>query len=146
MSTATSPPPAPSPAGGEGARATPEVARDDRLLRRSLVSRLLARPELGALAGAIAVWIFFAVVAGSGFLTVNGTAAYLVVAAELGILAVPVSLLMIAGEFDLSVGTMISASGMVIALLAGQYGLPIWVAIGAAAAFALVVGFLNGLV
>jgi len=126
--------------------ASPQTLQDDRLRRASLVSRLLARPELGALAGAIAVWIFFAVVAGSGFLTVNGTAAYLVVAAELGILAVPVSLLMIAGEFDLSVGTMIAASGMVIALLAGTYGLPVWVAIGAAAVFALVVGFLNGLV
>jgi simple sugar transport system permease protein len=124
----------------------PELLRDDRPRRAGLLARLVGRPELGALAGAIAVWVFFAVVAGSGFLTVNGTAAYLVVAAELGILAVPVSLLMIAGEFDLSVGTMIAASGMVVALLAGVYGTPFWVAIAAAAGFALAVGFLNGLI
>jgi len=131
-------PAAPTPAG--------QPIADDRLLRQSMLRRLVARPELGAVAGAVAVWIFFAIVAGgSGWLTAKGTAAYLQVAAELGILAVPVSLLMIAGEFDLSIGTMIGASGMVIALLDGQYGFPIWFAIAMAAVFALVVGFLNGL-
>ena len=130
-------PAAPTPAG--------RPIADDRLLRQSLLRRLVARPELGAVAGAIAVWIFFAIVAGgSGWLTAKGTAAYLQVAAELGILAVPVSLLMIAGEFDLSIGTMIGASGMVIALLDAQYGFPIWFAIAMGAVFALVVGFLNG--
>jgi simple sugar transport system permease protein len=118
---------------------------DDRLKRESPLRKLVARPELGAVAGAIAVWVFFAIVAGgSGWLTAKGTAAYLQVAAELGILAVPVSLLMIAGEFDLSIGTMIGASGMVIALIDGQYGFPIWFGIVVAAVFALVVGFLNG--
>src|SRR5205807_4738169 len=118
---------------------------DERLRQTSLLSKLLSRPELGAVAGAVAVWLFFAIVAGSsGFLSVKGTAAYLQVAAELGILAVPVSLLMIAGEFDLSIGTMIGASGMVMALLDGQYGFPIWFAIAMGAVFALVVGFLNG--
>src|SRR5437899_8149595 len=124
----------------------PGVTADERLRQTSLLSKLLSRPELGAVAGAVAVWLFFAIVAGSsGFLSVRGTAAYLEVAAELGILAVPVSLRMIAGEFDLSIGTMIGASGMVIALLDGQYGFPIWFAIAMAAVFALVVGFLNGL-
>ena len=68
--------------------------------------RLLVRPEMGALAGSIAVWLFFALVAGQrGFLTLLGTATYLQVAAELGILAVAVALLMIGGEFDLSIGS-----------------------------------------
>src|SRR5262245_4905433 len=120
---------------------------DERLRQQSLLRRLLTRPGLGAVAGAIAVWIFFAVVAGStGWFSAKGTASYLDVASELGILAVPVSLLMIAGEFDLSIGTMIGASGMVIALLVGEYGFPIWFGIVWAAVFALVVGFLNGLV
>ncbi len=124
----------------------PRTLVDDRLRRQSPLRKLLARPELGAVAGAIAIWVFFAIVAGgSGWLTARGTAAYLEVASELGILAVPVALLMIAGEFDLSIGTMIGASGMVIALLDGQYGFPIWFAIGAGALFALIVGFLNGL-
>src|SRR5438445_7564663 len=99
------------------------VITSERMLRTNPLRRLLVRPELGAVAGAIAVWIFFAIVAGgTGFLTRNGTANYLEVAAELGIVAVPVSLLMIAGEFDLSVGTMITATGMITALVVGQFG------------------------
>jgi simple sugar transport system permease protein len=140
MSEGTATPPAPVASG---------VTADERLKQTSLWKKLLARPELGAVAGAVAVWLFFAVVAGSsGFLSVRGTATYLEVAAELGILAVPVSLLMIAGEFDLSIGTMIAATGMIIAVLASPDGFqfPIWFGIGVAAVFALAVGFLNGLV
>lgn len=109
--------------------------------------RLLHRPELGAAAGAAAAWILFALYAGrSGFLTSAGTASYLEIASELGVLATAVSLLMIAGEFDLSVGSMIAASGMTIALLCEELHLPIWAAIAAAGVLALSVGFLNGLV
>jgi simple sugar transport system permease protein len=74
-----------------------------------------------------------------------GTATYLEIASELGILAVAVSLLMIAGEFDLSVGSIIAASGMTTALLVDQLKWPIWAAIAAAAMLAAGVGFLNGL-
>ena len=77
---------------------------DERLVEASLLKRLLSRPELGAAAGAILVWLIFAIVAPTGFLSLRGTASYLEVSAQLGILAVAVSLLMIAGEFDLSIG------------------------------------------
>jgi simple sugar transport system permease protein len=127
--------------------APPGSQADERVRRAGLLRRLLARPELGAVAGAILVWVFFALVAGNrGFLTLDGTASYLAVASELGILAVAVSLLMIAGEFDLSIGSIIGASGMVIAMLNIEYGWPLWAAIVMAIAFSLVAGFLNGLV
>jgi simple sugar transport system permease protein len=127
--------------------APPGPQADERVRRAGLLRRLLARPELGAVAGAILVWVFFALVAGNrGFLTLDGTASYLAVASELGILAVAVSLLMIAGEFDLSIGSIIGASGMVIAMLNIEYGWPLWAAIVMAIAFSLVAGFLNGLV
>jgi simple sugar transport system permease protein len=107
--------------------------------------RLLTRPELAAVAGSILVFAFFAVVAGdSGFLTTAGAATYLEVAAQLGIVAVPVALLMIAGEFDLSVGSMVGAAGMIIAISVSEYGLPLLVGVLLALAVALVVGFLNG--
>ena len=107
--------------------------------------RLLTRPELAAVAGSILVFAFFAVVAGdSGFLTQGGTASYLEIAAQLGIVAVPVALLMIAGEFDLSVGSMVGAAGMIIAISVSEYGLPLLVGVLLAFAVALVVGFLNG--
>jgi len=105
----------------------------------------LTRPELAAIAGSILVFVFFAVVAGdSGFLTLGGAASYLEVAAQLGIVAVPVSLLMIAGEFDLSVGSMVGAAGMIIAISVTEYGWPLSVAVLVAFAVALAVGFLNG--
>jgi simple sugar transport system permease protein len=120
-------------------------ARDDRLQASGFVRGLLNRPELGAVAGAIVVWAFFAVQAGDrGFLSRGGTASYLEVSAELGILAVAVCLLMIAGEFDLSIGSIIGAAGMTVALFIDQFGWPIWAAIGASLVLSLTIGFLNG--
>jgi len=107
----------------------------------------MTRPELAAIAGAILVFVFFAIVAGdSGFLTSGGAASYLQVAAQLGIVAVPVSMLMIAGEFDLSVGSMVGAAGMIIAIFTSQYGWPLWAAVLLAFAVALLVGLFNGYV
>jgi simple sugar transport system permease protein len=112
-----------------------------------LLQKLVHLPELGAACGAVVVCAFFSLYAGgSGFLSLAGAATYLEIASELGILAAAVSLLMIAGEFDLSIGSMIAASGMLIALLCGELGVPIWGGIAAAGALALAVGFLNGLV
>src|SRR5690349_17305409 len=113
----------------------------------SLLKRLLIKPEMGAIAGAVVVWIIFAIIAGDrGFLTLRGTANYLEVSAELGILAVTVALLMIGGEFDLSIGSTIGACGMIIAILSAEYGWNYWAAIGASLVFAVVVGIINGFV
>lgn len=127
-----------------------EQRADERLRGASLTRRLLNRPELGALAGAIIVWAYFAIRVGDLWVSKEATAQYLEVAAELGILAVAVSLLMIAGEFDLSIGSMIGASSIIIALLAadpslGGYDWPLWAAIAVAVAVSLTVGFLNGM-
>ncbi|MCC6615854.1 MAG: ABC transporter permease [Anaerolineae bacterium] len=125
------------------ARQTPV---DERIRRESELKKLLRRPELGAVSGAILVWIFFSITAGGqGFLSLRGTANYLEVAAELGILAVAVALLMIAGEFDLSVGSMIGAAGMIPAILTVQYGWNIWAGIFVSLLVALAVGAINGI-
>ncbi len=124
---------------------TMNTQSDERVRKTSLVRRLLARPELGAIGGAMGVWIFFALVAGDrGFLTLRGTATYFEVAAELGILAVAVALLMIGGEFDLSVGSIIGASGMLMTILAVQYGWNLWAALLAVVVFAVAAGLFNG--
>src|SRR5579863_2194888 len=107
--------------------------------------RLLVRPETGAVVGSIAVWIFFAIIAGSsGFTSVGGTSSYLSVSADYVIVAVPVALLMIGGEFDLSVGSTIGATGMMLAILTTQYGWNIWAAIVASLIFAVLIGIMNG--
>ena len=118
---------------------------DERLRAASPLRRWLSRPELGALGGAVVVWGFFALTAGDqGFLSLRGTATYLEVAAELGILAVAVALLMIGGEFDLSVGSLMGASGVLLTILAVHYGWNIWAAIVAVAVFAVIAGLFNG--
>jgi simple sugar transport system permease protein len=125
--------------------ATAEAPIDERVRRVGLASILLSRPEIGAIIGAILVFVVFAVWAGdNGFLSVNGTATYLEVAAQFGIIASAVALLMIAGEFDLSVGSVIGAAGMVVAIGIGIVGLPVWLAVILAFVFALVIGFING--
>ena len=121
------------------------VITSERMLRTNPLRRLLVRPETGAVAGAIAVWIFFAIVAGgSGFLTSRGVSSYLSVSAELAIQAIPVALLMIGGEFDLSIGSTVGATGMIIAILSTQFGWNIWASIVVALIFAVLVGILNG--
>jgi len=52
----------------------------------------------------IAVFVFFAVIAGDAFISLAGFSSWLNVAAEVGVVALPVGLLMIAGELDLSIG------------------------------------------
>ena len=124
-----------------------EAAADQRLVKTSLLRKLLRRPELGAVGGTILVFAFFGVVAAdTGMWSVRGIISFLEVSAQLGMLAAAVSLLIIAGEFDLSVGSMIGAAGMVMSICASTLGWPMWVCIFAAFAFALSIGFLNGLI
>lgn len=119
---------------------------DERLLREGLLKKLFRRPELGAVSGALLVWVLFALVAGDrGFLSLRATANFMEVASQLGILAVAVALLMIGGEFDLSIGSIIGGAGMTIAILSVHYGWNIWAAIGVALVFSLVVGAINGI-
>jgi simple sugar transport system permease protein len=117
---------------------------DERLVESGLLKRLLTRPELGAVAGTVLVWLFFAIVAPVGFLSLRGTASYLEVASHIGILAVAVALLMIGGEFDLSVGSMIAFTGVAIAILSTEFGVPMYLGALLSLVFALVVGFING--
>jgi simple sugar transport system permease protein len=119
---------------------------DERVAKINPLRRFFSRPEAGAIAGAIAIWLAFAFygVSSTAFLSAKGFASYLEVAAQLGIIAVPVALLMIGGEFDLSIGSTIGACGMVTALLSVQFGWPLWLAVGAAFVVAVIIGFVNG--
>lgn len=121
------------------------AAQDERIRRVSLLRQLLNRPEFGALSGTILVFAFFAVVAGdSGMFSVDGTMNWLQVSAELGILAIGATMLMIGGGFDLSIGSMIGFSGMMMAIATVFWGWPVWAAILFAFALALAIGFVNG--
>jgi simple sugar transport system permease protein len=116
---------------------------DERLSDVSLTTKLLRRPELGALLGAIVVGVFFALTA-DPFGTLGGAANWTDVAATYGIPAVAVALLMIGGEFDLSAGVMTGTAGLFMGIMATELDLNIWVAILLTFAFAGTIGFING--
>ena len=123
---------------------------DERIRQVGILSRLLIRPELGAVVALVVVWIFFAVVASdNNFVSWATTAAILNRAAPLGILAVAVALLMIAGEFDLSIGSVVGFAGMAIMLLvtsasSGGLAWPLIPSLLAALLITLGVGLFNG--
>lgn len=127
------------------ATTTLRSTRDERMIESSWLKRLLMRPELGALGGAVLIWLLFAVVAPVGFLSLRGTSSYLEVSSHLGILAVAVALLMIGGEFDLSIGSMIGLAGATMAILSVYLGVPLYAASAIALVITLILGFLNGM-
>jgi simple sugar transport system permease protein len=121
----------------------PAPARDERVAQRSTLGRLLARPETGALAGAIVIFLIFFIVA-PPFREPSSLATVLYVSSTYGIPAVAVALLMIGGEFDLSAGVAVTSSALVAAMLSYELSANMWVGIAVALVAALVIGFING--
>ncbi|MBV1701970.1 MAG: ABC transporter permease [Hyphomicrobiales bacterium] len=95
--------------------------------------------------GMVVVYIFFAALGGTTFLGAPGFSSFLNMAGEIGIIALPVGLLMIAGELDISVGSVIPASSMTVAIISGHYGLPNAVGIIGGLSVGVLVGYINGL-
>ncbi len=121
------------------------TSSDERLRRVGFVSRFLSRPETGAVAGALVIFTFFSIVAGDkGFLEPLGIRTWLQVSAQLGIIGLGATLLMIGGQFDLSVGSMIAAAGMMFLMPVVHFGWPIWLALLVTFLFAGLVGLING--
>lgn len=87
---------------------------------------------------------FYVAFGGVSLGTLFGAASWVNFAANLGIVALPVGLLMIAGELDISIGAMIPAGSMSIAILSGYYELPIVIGMLGALAFGVLVGLVNG--
>src|SRR4051794_182108 len=131
------------------ADATPAPA-PARLRRVSLAQRLLAKPAAGALVIVLFVFVVFAVLSivrgNTAFLTIPGALNYVGVASQVGIIATAVALLMIAGEFDLSVGSMVGFAGIVIGICSTIWGLPIWLSIVISMALTTVLGAINGVI
>ena len=127
--------------------AAPTVPPDERLVRVGVLSRLLTRPDIGAFLGAIAVFLAFGYFArGVGWISDPAIAAgWTDQAAQYGIVAVPVALLMIGGEFDLSAGVMIGSSGLLLGYLATHAHMNIWPAMALVLLFGLAIGFVNGI-
>lgn len=114
--------------------------------RRNVVGRVVRAPEFGAVVAVVAIYVFFASTSvGNGFTSLAGTASWLNTASELGIIAVPVGLLMIAGDFDLSIGSMVGAGSITVGIVTGYYQASLLVAVLVAAGLGIGVGLGNGL-
>ena len=126
---------------------TDALKNDERIKEMSQLRRSLIRPELGGIVGTVAVFTFFLLFAfDSGMFNAQGVLNWSVVSAQFMIIAVGACLLMIAGEFDLSVGSMIGFAGMMIAIFSITLGWPMWIAI--LITFVICIGFgaLNGFI
>ena len=134
--------PAAAPTGAAAPPPAQPVA-DERLANISMMSRILRRPEIGALLAAIVVGLFFWT-QNSLFLQLDGIANWTDVASTIGIPAVVVALLMIGGEFDLSAGVMTGSAGLMMGILATELNLNVWLAIVITMIAAGAVGFVNG--
>lgn len=107
------------------------------------VWRFASRPELGAVAGLVIVTAFFVATADPAMFTPAGLINFLSPASHLGILAVGAALLMVGGEFDLSIGSMVAFAGLVFAALLVVWQAPLALAILLTFAFAIMLGTFN---
>ncbi|MGY9046668.1 ATPase [Puniceibacterium antarcticum] len=123
---------------------TAQIIVDERIKKESFGSRLMQRPELGAIAGVVLVTIFFLFTADSAMFTLSGIMNFMTPAAQLGILAIGAAMLMIGGEFDLSIGSMVAFAGLIFGACVVTFGLPLIIAIPITFVFAALVGALNG--
>jgi simple sugar transport system permease protein len=103
-----------------------------------------AHREMSVLAVLCLVFAWFALLSGSRvFLSPQAAGNYLEIAAEIGIAAAAMVLLMTAGEFDLSIGSMVGASEMLMAFLILRMQWPLGVALVVTFCFAAVVGLIQ---
>ncbi|MDV6274023.1 ABC transporter permease [Rhodococcus erythropolis] len=120
-----------------------KVVTDERVKEQKRIQRLLLRPEMGSLVGAIAIFIFFCIVA-APFRTPEALATVLYSSSTIGIMACAVALLMIGGGFDLSAGVAVTTSSLAASMIAYNLHLNLWVGAILALVVSLAVGFLNG--
>ncbi|MFC5474795.1 ABC transporter permease [Paraherbaspirillum soli] len=121
------------------------VKPDERARAEGALKRFLGRPESASLAGVVLVFVVFGLAAGdSGMFNLDGVVNWMQVAAYLGLIAVGACMLMIAGEFDLSIGSMIGFAGMMVAIPTVYFHWPFWLAVLFAFAGSMALGWLNG--
>jgi simple sugar transport system permease protein len=125
-------PPAPGPRQADG-----------RTARRPLPLRLPARPEVGVFLGAAAVYVFF-LIAAPPVRDGGAMATVLYQSSTIGLMTLPVALLMIGGEFDLSSGVAVISSALTASMISYQLSMNVWVGVVIALIVSLGVGFFNG--
>lgn len=106
--------------------------------------RFMLRPESTALAAVVILFIIFTALSPDLFPTKLTYISIMAVAAELGIMSIGVTLLMIGGHFDLSIGAVLGLTSYVAVVLMRDFGLSPAIAAPAAVLVGAALGFING--
>jgi len=106
-------------------------------------SQIRRWPEFGVILAFLVLLTIFSIFS-SNFLTLRNITGILTIVSELGIVAIGVAFLMIAGEFDLSVSSVYAFSGFLFVTLANKYNSPLAFVI--TLAIAAFIGFCNGII
>ena len=110
---------------------------------RRLVKLAMQKPELASAMLLLLLVVLFQIRSEGVFLSVNNVRGFLGLLPETALVAVGVTLLMISGEFDLSVGSVFALMPMTMAVLVVA-GWPFWAAVAVGLMLCAVIGFLNG--
>jgi simple sugar transport system permease protein len=110
---------------------------------RRLFKLSLQKPELASALLLLLLVIVFQVRSDNVFLSTNNIRGILGILPETALVAVGVTLLMICGEFDLSVGSVFALMPMTMAVLVVG-GWPFWISVLAGLGLCALIGFLNG--
>src|SRR5262245_18966970 len=109
---------------------------------RGIGIRVIRDPTARADMVTALTFVIFSIVA-DNFLTLEATTSYLTLAAESGIVALGVTMLMIGGEFDLSVGSVLGLTALLVPLLVLR-GVPAIVAVPMGLGAGALIGAING--
>ena len=108
-----------------------------------MLQRLTRRPEMGPLLLLVAELVIFGLIS-PAFLSLGNISNIMAFTVELGLMAVAMTLLMTAGEFDLSVGSVFGFSAVFMWTLINSAGMPLAVAFALTMVLALFIGWANG--
>lgn len=111
-------------------------------LKAGITEYIKKQPESGVLIAIILVWSVITFLF-PGFLSLPSITSMLTLSAELGIIAIGISFLMISGEFDLSVGSVFGFSAWIMIDIANQGFSPLFAIIISLVICALI-GAING--
>lgn len=100
-----------------------ELSESDRLKQETWLQRTMRRPEIGAFLVMSVIILVLALASDGRAFNALGVKNNIAIIAQFGIIATGAALLMIAGEFDLSIGSMIGFAGMSMAMML-KWGLP----------------------
>ncbi len=110
-----------------------------------MISKVLNTKETSVMFALILLIMIFSVLS-DNFFSLPTFSSIASVSTEMGILALGATILMIAGEFDLSLGSNFALSGMVFALLTTSFGINPLIALLCAMVCGGSIGFINGFI